>query len=114
MTRTEVTDLLSKAKAATPGPWSRRGSDVISNKITYSNNRNNAVCFIEKESSPQMEVTSNANYIASANPEAITRLAESYLEALEVIRIYDSAFYNDRAYVSGNFAHEFLRKIGET
>ena len=111
MTRTELTDLLSKAKAAREF-W----IDSIPNDEDLSDDESYVYDAFEKkpiQGPPQW--IHNLVHVreVTASDEAITRLAESYLEALELIKEIEMAprIMNDERGWANRATNEFLSKL---
>lgn len=118
MTKSELTDLLSKAKAATPGPWF---NDIKHHEGFSFGLKAKDDFFILghiNTNLPEEQIFANTGYIAACSPEAITALVTQHLEALEMIEILKTAageysFDGVPKEVWDQY-HEFMRKIGET
>lgn len=116
MRKSQVTDLLSKAKAAREF-W----IDSIPNDEDLSDDESYVYDAFEKkpiQGPPQW--IHNLVHVreVTASDEAITRLIEQHLEALEIIEILKTAageysFDGVPKEVWDQY-HEFMRKIGET
>lgn len=118
MTRTEVTDLLSKAKAATEDnylkiiqEWKHAWMNQYSNGHADHDNYFRRAFGIDANMKHSLAKLLMENSVPT---EAITRLAESYLEALELINKIANKYYCRETGRYEDDSREFLRKIGET
>lgn len=116
MNKSEVTDLLSKAKAAREF-YIQNPNDMVASATKCS--------AFDPEVNPLIKEEVHVREV-TASDEAITRLAEISLEALEVIGFYaeeknwdyEEGLITKKTVINEDFggkrAREFLQKIGET